>query len=125
MKKSYQIDWKRVIISVLRMAVGWHFLYEGISKLTISNWSSYSYLANSTGPLSGLYHSMAASPSLLKVIDILNMYGLLLIGIALVPRHFYQDCCNCRCCIADYCTILPTLLSVLRFSILARVICIS
>ena len=83
MKKLSQIDWKKIVISVLRMAVGWHFLYEGISKLTISNWSSYSYLANSTGPLSGLYHGMAASPNLLKVIDILNMYGLLLIGIAL------------------------------------------
>ncbi len=83
MKNLSQIDWKKLLISALRMAVGWHFLYEGISKLAISNWSSYSYLSNSTGPLSGLYHSMAASPGLLKVIDILNMYGLLLIGIAL------------------------------------------
>ena len=83
MKNSNQIDWKKLIFSVLRMAVGWHFLYEGISKLVISNWSSYSYLANSTGPLSGLYHGMAASPNLLKIIDILNIYGLLLIGIAL------------------------------------------
>ena len=65
------------------MAVGWHFLYEGISKLVIPNWSSYSYLANSTGPLSGFYHSIAASPDLLKVIDILNIYGLILIGIGL------------------------------------------
>jgi uncharacterized membrane protein YphA (DoxX/SURF4 family) len=83
MKNLSQLDWKKLLISVLRMAVGWHFLYEGISKLAISGWSSYSYLANSSGPLSGLYHAMAASPGLLKVIDILNMYGLLLIGIAL------------------------------------------
>jgi uncharacterized membrane protein YphA (DoxX/SURF4 family) len=83
MKNSNQIDWKKLIFSVLRMAVGWHFLYEGISKLVISNWSSHSYLANSTGPLSGLYHGMATLPNLLKAIDILNIYGLLLIGIAL------------------------------------------
>lgn len=83
MKNTVQTDWKKIIISVLRMAVGWHFFYEGISKLIISSWSSYSYLANSTGPLAGLYHSMAMSPHLLKVIDILNMYGLLLIGLAL------------------------------------------
>jgi len=83
MKNSNQIDWKKLFISILRMAVGWHFLYEGVSKLVISNWSSYSYLANSTGPLSGLYHSMAASPHLLKTIDILNIYGLVLIGIGL------------------------------------------
>ena len=83
MKNSNQIDWKKLFISILRMAVGWHFLYEGISKLVISNWSSYSYLANSTGPLSGLYHSIASSPGLLKVIDLLNIYGLILIGIGL------------------------------------------
>ena len=65
------------------MAVGWHFLYEGVSKLVIPNWSSYSYLANSTGPLSGFYHGIAASPHLLKIIDILNIYGLILIGLGL------------------------------------------
>jgi uncharacterized membrane protein YphA (DoxX/SURF4 family) len=83
MTNLYRIDWKKIVLSTLRMAVGWHFLYEGISKLTISNWTSYSYLANSTGPLSGLYHGMASSPNLLKLIDVLNMYGLLLVGIAL------------------------------------------
>jgi uncharacterized membrane protein YphA (DoxX/SURF4 family) len=83
MKNSYQIDWKKLFVSILRMAVGWHFLYEGVSKLVLPNWSSYSYLANATGPLSGLYHMIASSPSLLKVIDILNIYGLILIGIGL------------------------------------------
>lgn len=83
MKNSYQIDWNKLFISFLRMAVGWHFLYEGISKLVITNWSSYSYLANSTGPLSRLYHGIAASPHILKIVDILNIYGLVLIGIGL------------------------------------------
>jgi uncharacterized membrane protein YphA (DoxX/SURF4 family) len=83
MKNSYQIDWKKLFFTILRMAVGWHFLYEGVSKLLLPNWSSYSYLVNSTGPLSGIYHSLAASPGLLKTIDILNMYGLILIGIGL------------------------------------------
>jgi uncharacterized membrane protein YphA (DoxX/SURF4 family) len=83
MKNSDPIDWKKLFITILRTAVGWHFLYEGISKLVIPNWSSYSYLANSTGPLSGLYHLISASPHLLKIIDILNIYGLILIGIAL------------------------------------------
>jgi uncharacterized membrane protein YphA (DoxX/SURF4 family) len=83
MKSSINTDWKKIFFTVLRMAIGWHFLYEGVSKLIIANWSSYIYLANSTGPLSGLYHSIAASPHLLKVIDILNMYGLVFIGLAL------------------------------------------
>jgi uncharacterized membrane protein YphA (DoxX/SURF4 family) len=83
MKSSYRTDWKKLFFSILRMAVGWHFLYEGVSKLVITNWSSYSYLANSAGPLSGFYHSIASSPNLLKVIDLLNIYGLILIGMGL------------------------------------------
>ena len=70
------------------MAIGWHFLYEGISKFVIPDWSSYTYLANSTGPLSGFYHWMAASPTLLSVVDIMNMYGLILIGAGLFLGMF-------------------------------------
>jgi uncharacterized membrane protein YphA (DoxX/SURF4 family) len=83
MKNSTKTDWRKLFLTILRIAVGWHFLYEGVSKLFISSWSSYTYLANSTGPISGFYHWIAASPHLLKVIDILNMYGLILIGLAL------------------------------------------
>ena len=83
MKDSYQINWKKIFFSILRMAVGWHFLYEGVSKLVITDWSSYSYLANSTGPISGFYHWLASSTEILKIVDILNIYGLILIGIGL------------------------------------------
>jgi uncharacterized membrane protein YphA (DoxX/SURF4 family) len=83
MKSLNGIDWKKLGLTTLRMAIGWHFLYEGVSKLVVQNWSSYSYLANSTGPLSGFYHWIVASPGLLKIVDILNIYGLILIGIAL------------------------------------------
>lgn len=83
MKKILFNDWAKLLITILRMAIGWHFLYEGISKLIIQDWSSYSYLVNSTGPLSGFYHWIALSPDILKVVDILNIYGLLLIGTCL------------------------------------------
>lgn len=82
-KKLYQIDWKKLFFSILRMIIGWHFLYEGVSKFLMSNWSSYSYLAYSTGPFSSLYHWITMSPSVLKIVDILNIYGLIFIGIAL------------------------------------------
>jgi uncharacterized membrane protein YphA (DoxX/SURF4 family) len=90
MKNVLQINWKKISISVLRMAIGWHFLYEGISKLIIPNWTSYSYLANTTGSLSGFYHWIAASPGILKIADVLNIWGLILIGIALFIGLFSQ-----------------------------------
>jgi uncharacterized membrane protein YphA (DoxX/SURF4 family) len=83
MKNVLQTDWKRLLFTILRMAIGWHFIYEGISKLIIEDWSAFSYLANSTGPFSGFYHWLASSEGFLKVVDLLNVYGLILIGIAL------------------------------------------
>jgi uncharacterized membrane protein YphA (DoxX/SURF4 family) len=90
MKNLNEIDWKKLFLTILRMAVGWHFLYEGVSKLVIPNWSSGSYLSNSTGPLSGLYQWMASSPAILKIVDILNIYGLIFIGIALFIGLFVR-----------------------------------
>ena len=83
MEKNSINSWTKILITALRMAIGWHFLYEGISKLFSKDWSSFSYLVNTTGPLSGLYHWLASSAGILKIVDVLNIYGLILIGIAL------------------------------------------
>ena len=84
MKTAYKPDYPKIFITVLRMAIGWHFLYEGMSKLFIKDWTSFSYLANSTGPFSGFYHWLTSSDALIQVVDKLNIYGLILIGLALV-----------------------------------------
>ncbi len=88
MKITLKTNFTKVLLTLLRMAIGWHFLYEGISKVLVDNWTSYSYLANSTGPLSGFYHWIANSAGLLKVVDLLNVYGLILIGLALFTGIF-------------------------------------
>jgi len=74
---------KKFIITLFRVAIGWHFLYEGLSKLWIENWSAAGYLANATGPFAGFYHWMAASDSLMSIIDPVNIVALILIGLAL------------------------------------------
>lgn len=73
----------RILLTILRMAIGWHFLYEGITKIMAGNWTSYGYLANTSGIFSGFYQFLASSPLLLKTVDLLNMYGLTIIGFAL------------------------------------------
>jgi len=83
MKYGKQIDLKKLFITILRVAIGWHFLYEGISKFFVVNWSAYPFLANTSGFLSEFYHWLAASPLLMKSVDLMNIYGLILIGIAL------------------------------------------
>ena len=81
---------KKLTITIIRVAIGWHFLYEGITKLFIENWSSQSYLANATGPFSGFYHWLAGGESLVRAIDFLNVYGLILIGLALFIGIFIR-----------------------------------
>ncbi len=71
------------IITIIRVAIGWHFLYEGCTKLSAGNWSAESFLNNTQGFFAGFYHGLADSPELLAVINFLNVWGLVLIGLAL------------------------------------------
>ena len=53
---------------MLRTLIGWHFLYEGYTKLLqpawgragapLAAWSSAGYLKAATGPLAGVFHSL-------------------------------------------------------------------
>jgi len=77
------MNWKKLFITVFRVIIGWHFLYEGISKLAVGNWSAAGYLSNSTGPFAGFYQWMGASENLMNIVDPVNIAGLVLIGLAL------------------------------------------
>ena len=72
------------ILVLLRMAIGWHFLYEGVSKLLTGDWTSAGYLENADWLLANFFHWIAGSPDVLRVVDLLNMWGLTLIGLALL-----------------------------------------
>lgn len=79
---------KKIAATLVRSAIGWHFLYEGLSKLFMDGWSAEAYLANATGFLSGFYHWMSASEGLLQAVDFLNVWGLIIIGICLFTGLF-------------------------------------
>ena len=68
----------------LRVVIGWHFLYEGLVKLSNPNWSSVSFLLDSEGLFKGMFESMATNPTFLKVVDLLNIWGLVAIGLGLI-----------------------------------------
>ena len=69
---------------VLRVLIGWHFLYEGISKLINPYWSSAAYLLDSKWIFSGLAKAIVANPTLLTISDYVNMWGLTLVGLSLM-----------------------------------------
>jgi thiosulfate dehydrogenase [quinone] large subunit len=75
-------------IVVLRVVIGWHFLYEGIAKLSKPSWSAAGFLLQSRGPFADVFHWMAADPDRLATINQLNMWGLTAIGLGLVLGCF-------------------------------------
>jgi len=77
-----------VFLVLLRIFIGWHLLYEGIAKLLIPDWSSEGYLMSSKWIFSGLFHSLAANEAALNIVDFLNVWGLILIGLGLVLGLF-------------------------------------
>lgn len=78
MKKSFGM-------TLLRMLIGWHFLYEGVWKLIQpGGWSSVGYLRMSKWLAAPLFHQIADTPWLLKTVDQMNMWGLTLIGLGLL-----------------------------------------
>lgn len=72
------------VLALMRIAIGWHFLYEGVAKLLEANWTAAGYLQDSTGPLAPLFRWLAAQETLLKIVDQLNMWGLTLVGVCLM-----------------------------------------
>ena len=76
------------VLFFLRIVIGWHFLYEGISKILIPNWSAADYLLNSRWIFSSVFHRIASNPTVLSIVDWLNIIGLSLIGLALMIGIF-------------------------------------
>ncbi|MBK8880837.1 MAG: DoxX family membrane protein [Bacteroidales bacterium] len=71
------------LFTLLRILIGWHFLYEGISKLINPGWTAKYYLLGSKWIFAGVFHWMGSSEGVIKVVDFLNVWGLILIGISL------------------------------------------
>ena len=69
---------------VLRILIGWHLLFEGISKLLNPKWSSIGFLKESQWIMSGFAKWIIAHDSLLQAVDFLNTWGLIAIGFGLL-----------------------------------------
>ncbi len=77
-----------ILLVALRVAIGWHLMYEGVEKLLQDDWTAYAFLMDSQGWFSGIFRSLAGNPTALAISDQLNMWGLTLIGFALITGIF-------------------------------------
>ncbi len=69
----------------LRIVIGWHFLYEGVTKLMMMpNWSSADYLQASSWWFAPFFHWIAETQAVLVAVDWINLIGLTFVGLALI-----------------------------------------
>ncbi len=87
-ERSYDSGWQLTALVSLRMLIGWHLLYEGLVKVINPDWSSIGYLLDSQWIFSGLFNAMAANQGVLAVVDFLNVWGLILVGLGLILGTF-------------------------------------
>lgn len=67
---------------LLRLLIGWHFLYEGVIKLYSPSWTAKGYLLSASYMES--FFGWMAGDSIIPVIDALNIGALLLVGFCLI-----------------------------------------
>jgi thiosulfate dehydrogenase (quinone) large subunit len=79
---------QRFFLLLMRVAIGWHFLYEGFVKIASSGWSAAGYLHGASGPFAGMFEYMVEHTWMVKSIDVIMIYGLSAIGLCLILGFF-------------------------------------
>lgn len=77
-----------IAITALRVLIGWHFFYEGLTKLTAPSWTAAGYLKQAKGPFAESFKWLTTRPDLLANADLITMWGLTLVGACLILGLF-------------------------------------
>jgi thiosulfate dehydrogenase (quinone) large subunit len=67
---------------ILRLFIGWHFLYEGVIKLYNPSWTAKGYLLSAE--FLKPFFALLAKDGFIGVVDTINIAVLILVGIALI-----------------------------------------
>ncbi|MFY0655033.1 MAG: DoxX subfamily [Cyclobacteriaceae bacterium] len=73
-------------VVLMRILIGWHFLYEGVLKMYNSSWTSKGYLMSAE--LLSPFYQWLGSDSMIGIVDDLNKFTLMLVGLALILGIF-------------------------------------
>jgi thiosulfate dehydrogenase [quinone] large subunit len=93
MKNMRYSNWQLTVLVILRVLIGWHFLYEGLVKVVNPGWSAASFLQASQGPFADFFKGMASNQGILATIDFCNQWGLVLVGLSLMVGLFSRWAC--------------------------------
>ena len=71
---------------ILRILIGWHFLYEGVLKLYNPAWTSKAYLS-SAELLKPLFQWLASN-EMIHLVNNVNIFSLIVVGLSLILGYF-------------------------------------
>lgn len=72
----------RIVLVLLRLAMGWLMFYAGITKVLDPNWSAAGYLRGAK-TFAGFFQWLA-SPANTGWVNVINEWGLTLLGVSLI-----------------------------------------
>lgn len=73
---------EKISLFALRLSIGWVMFYAGFIKIIDPSWTAAGYLSNAKTFTA--FYQFLLSPSLLPIINIVNEWALLLLGISLI-----------------------------------------
>lgn len=79
---------QKVSLFLLRVSIGWLFFYSGVTKIANPEWSAAGFLNNAKTFQE--FFSFFAQPEILPLVNILNSWGQMLIGAALLLGIFVR-----------------------------------
>ena len=88
MEKKEFTQLQMIALTIMRVMIGWHFLYEGVAKLLKGNWSAAGFLMQSKWIFAPIFKWMANTPSVLDIVNLMNIWGLIGIGLGLTLGVF-------------------------------------
>lgn len=77
----------------LRFVIGWHLFFQGVGKLRAPQWTAEGYLKAAQGLFAGGFHALAQNATLLKWVDAITVWALIVLGLLLMLGLFSQWAC--------------------------------
>ncbi len=86
---------QRLCLIILRTAIGWHMLSEGIGKFITLGWTAQGFLSISFGPFAWFFQWMLKEEQtwFLNMSNMIVMYGLIFVGLSLLLGCFTRLGC--------------------------------
>ena len=75
-------------MALIRILIGWQFLYEGVIKIVNPEWTARPFLEGSRWIFGDIFRWMISGNTGMWMVDMLNAYGLTIIGLALILGLF-------------------------------------